>query len=117
VEDFRPGSAGAVGKTGLTHGAHASAVDRKKAPRTEGVNHRRKRTSAITPTTRVGRAAWASRWVSAYGRGEASRSRLGQRPSGPQGRPGRKRRKEFFELKIGFLNLSRLWKFAQGDLG
>jgi hypothetical protein len=32
-------------------------------------------------------------------------------------RPGRKRRKEIFELKIGFLNLPRLWKFAQGDLG
>jgi hypothetical protein len=25
--------------------------------------------------------------------------------------------KKFFELKIGLLNLPRLWKFAQGDLG
>jgi hypothetical protein len=97
-----------VGKTGLTHGAHASAVDREKAPRTEGVNQRRKRTSTITPTARVGRVAWAGRWASACGRGEASGSRLCQRPSGPQGRPGQKRRKENFELKIGFLNLPRL---------
>jgi hypothetical protein len=41
----------------------------------------------------------------------------GPRLSGLQGRPGRKRRKGIFELKIGFLNLPRLWKFAQGDLG
>jgi hypothetical protein len=45
------------------------------------------------------------------------RGQLGQRPSGPQGWPGRKRRKRISELKIGFLNLPRLWKFAQGDLG
>jgi hypothetical protein len=25
--------------------------------------------------------------------------------------------KEFSELKIGFLNLPRLWKFVEGDLG
>jgi hypothetical protein len=43
------------------------------------------------------------------------RERRGQREL--QGRPGRKQRKENFELKIGFLNLPRLWKFAQGDLG
>jgi hypothetical protein len=33
TEDFRPGSAGAVGKTGLTRETHASAEDREKAPR------------------------------------------------------------------------------------
>jgi hypothetical protein len=44
-----------VGKTGLTHGAHASAVDREKALRTEGVNERRKRTFAITLMAHVGR--------------------------------------------------------------
>jgi hypothetical protein len=38
-------------------------VDREKAPRTKGVNQRRKRTSAITPTARVGRAAWAGLWL------------------------------------------------------
>jgi hypothetical protein len=61
-----------VGKTGLTHGAHASVVDREKALTTEGVNQRRKNTSAITPTARVGRAAWVDLWVSACGTGEAS---------------------------------------------
>jgi hypothetical protein len=53
----------------------------------------------------------------AYGRGEASRSRLGRRPSGPQGWPGRKQGKRISELKFGFLNLSMLWKFVEGDLG
>jgi hypothetical protein len=32
-EDFRPGSAGAVGKTGLTLRTHASVEDREKALR------------------------------------------------------------------------------------
>jgi hypothetical protein len=27
------------------------------------------------------------------------------------------RKKEISELKIGFLNLPRLWKFVEGDLG
>jgi hypothetical protein len=35
---------------------------------------------------------------------------LGQRPNGP------KVRKMISELKIGFLNLPRLWKFIVGDL-
>jgi hypothetical protein len=42
---------------------------------------------------------------------------LGQRLSGPQGRPGRKYGKRISELKIGFLNLPRLWKFVEEDLG
>jgi hypothetical protein len=63
VEDSRSELAGAVEKTGLTRGAQVSAVDREKAPRTKGVNQRRKRTSAITPTTLVGRAAWAGLWL------------------------------------------------------
>jgi hypothetical protein len=96
----RPGLAGTVGKTELTSRPPMSAVGREKAPRTEDVNQRRKCTSAITPTARVGRAAWAGLWALAYGRREASEGRLGQRPSGPQGRPGRKRRKGIFELKI-----------------
>jgi hypothetical protein len=69
---------------GLTSGPPMSAVGREKAPRTEDVNQRRKRTSAITPTARVGRVAWAGLWASACERGEASGSRLGQRPSGPK---------------------------------
>jgi uncharacterized protein (DUF2235 family) len=50
-------TAGTVEKTGLTSEAHASAMDREKASRTEGMNQRRKRTSANTPMARVGRAA------------------------------------------------------------
>jgi hypothetical protein len=55
AEDSRPGLPGAVEKTGLTSRPPMSAVGREKAPRTEDVNQRRKRTSAITPTARVGR--------------------------------------------------------------
>jgi hypothetical protein len=38
---------------------------------------------------------------------------------GLRGRHGRaeNQKKEISELKIGFLNLSRLWKFVEGDLG
>jgi hypothetical protein len=38
ADDFGLGSAGEVGKTELTCGTHASAVDREKAPRTEGTS-------------------------------------------------------------------------------
>jgi hypothetical protein len=54
MEGSRPGSAGAVGKTELTSGSPMSVVGREKASRMEDVNQRRKHTSAITPTTRVG---------------------------------------------------------------
>jgi hypothetical protein len=43
--------------------------------------------------------------------------------AGLRGRVGRKvgraeiKRKRISELKIGFLNLPRLWKFVEGDLG
>jgi hypothetical protein len=33
------------------------------------------------------------------------------------GRLGRKLKKNPLRIKVGFLNLSRLWKFTQGDLG
>jgi hypothetical protein len=42
---------------------------------------------------------------------------LGQRLSGLQGRLGRNKEKRISELKIGLLNLPRLWKFVEGDLG
>jgi hypothetical protein len=92
-------------------------VDREKAPRTEGVNQRRKRTSVITPMARVGRAAWAGLWLWPIEE---------ERPAGAgwaKGLVGRKvgraesEEEDFFELEIGFWNLPRLWKFAQGKLG
>jgi hypothetical protein len=96
VEDSLSGSAGAMEKTGLTSGPPVSAVCREKAPRTEGVNQKRKCTSAFMPTTRVGRAAWASRWALACGRREASGGRLGQRLSGSVGVAGPKVKKKDF---------------------
>jgi hypothetical protein len=106
-----------VEKTGLTSGPPMSAVGREKAPRTEAVNQRRKRTSAITPMARVGRAAWAGLWALACGRGEASGSWLGQKAERAARSAGLKMKKRIFELEIGFWNLPRLWKFAQRDLG
>jgi hypothetical protein len=63
------------------------------------------------------RASWADKVEFGLREERGQRGRLGQRPSGPQGRTGQKRRKRISELKIGFLNLPRLWKFTQGDLG
>jgi hypothetical protein len=45
-----------------------------------------------------------------------------QEPAGPKAEwaarsAGPKMKKKIFELEIGFWNLPRLWKFAQGDLG
>jgi hypothetical protein len=48
---------------------------------------------------------------------------VGSGLAGLRGRVGRKfgrakiKRKKFSELKIGFLNLPRLWKFVEGDFG
>jgi hypothetical protein len=88
---------------------------RERRPAQEGVNQKGKRTSTNTPST-PGLAGPAG-LDSAHERREASGSRLGRRPGGPQGRPDRKQGKRIFELNIGFLNLPRLWKFVEGDLG
>jgi hypothetical protein len=40
-----------------------------------------------------------------------------ERLNRPAGRLGRNWREILFKIEIGFLNLPRLWKFAQGDLG
>jgi hypothetical protein len=63
------------------------------------------------------RASWAGEVEFGPWEERGQRGRLGQRPSGPQGRPGRKQGKRISKFKIRFLNLPRLWKFAQGDLG
>jgi hypothetical protein len=72
AEESWPGSAVAVEKTKLTSGPLVSVVDREKALRMEGVNQRRKRISANTPTPRVDRASWAGQLASASGRRGAS---------------------------------------------
>jgi hypothetical protein len=61
-------------------------------------------------------ASWAGKVEFGPREERGQQGRLGQWPSGPQGRPGRNEGKRISELKIGFLNLPRLWKFAQGDL-
>jgi hypothetical protein len=64
--------------------------------------------------------AWAG-WVGRDGFG--LRGQRGQRASWARGRVGRKvgraenKEKGISELKIGFSNLPRLWKFVEGDLG
>jgi hypothetical protein len=63
------------------------------------------------------RASWADKVEFGPREERGQRGRLGQRSSGPQGRPGQKQGKRISELKIGFLYLPRLWKFAQGDFG
>jgi hypothetical protein len=93
---------------GLTHGAHASALDREKAPRMDVMNQRRKHTSANTPTAHVGRAAWAGLWASACGRGERPAGLAGPTAEWAARSAGPKAKKRIFELKIGFLNLPRL---------
>jgi hypothetical protein len=92
-------------------------VDREKAPRTEGVNQRRKHIFASTPTVCVGWAAWAGKVGFGLREERGQRGRLGRRLSGPVRVAGPKVKKKDFELKIRFLNLLGLWKFAQGNLG
>jgi hypothetical protein len=88
---------------------------RERRPAREGVNQKGKRLSREDATG--ARAGWADRGDFGL-RGTAQPvGWLGQRPSGPQGRPGRKSGKINFRIKIGFLNLLRLWKFVEGDLG
>jgi hypothetical protein len=45
------------------------------------------------------------------------RARSGLRCGPARARLGRILRKNSFRIKIGFLNLPRLWKFIEGDLG
>jgi hypothetical protein len=73
------------GEGGTDKWPPVSVVDREKVRRTEGVNQRRKRTSANTPTARVGRAAWAGQWASAYRRREASGASWAKGRVGRQG--------------------------------
>jgi hypothetical protein len=37
--------------------------------------------------------------------------------TGEAGLNGPKSEKNYFRIKFGFLNIQRVWKFAQGDLG
>jgi hypothetical protein len=61
---------------------------RERRPAREGVNQKGKRTSTNAPLTRG--PARPAGLDSARERREASGSRLGRRPVGPQGQPGQK---------------------------
>jgi hypothetical protein len=63
------------------------------------------------------RAGWAGRAISACWDGVASglAGPEAKRAAGSAGPKNQEKRN--FRIKIGFLNLSRLWKFVEGDLG
>jgi hypothetical protein len=42
---------------------------------------------------------------------------VGERPNGPVAWLGRNLKRILFRIKNGLLNMPRLWKFVQGDLG
>jgi hypothetical protein len=88
--------ASAVAKMKLTSGPMCRRVDREKAPRTEGVNQIRKRISANTPTTRVGRVAWAGKVGFGLWEKRGQWGRLGRKPSGPVRVAGPKVKKKDF---------------------
>jgi hypothetical protein len=63
------------------------------------------------------RAGWVGRAISACGDGAAI-GLAGPEAKRAAGWPGWKSgKKRNFRIKIGFLNLPRLWKFVEGDLG
>jgi hypothetical protein len=79
------------------------------------VNRKGKRISREDTTD--ARAGWAGRAISASGDSAAGGlpGPEAKRAAGSAGPKIRKKRK--FRIKIGFLNLQRLWKFVEGDLG
>jgi hypothetical protein len=92
-------------------------VDRETRERRlarDGVNQKGKHISREDTTD--ARAGWASWVILACGDGATG---VLARPEAKRatGSAGLKIRKKNFRIKIGFLNLSRLWKFVEGDLG
>jgi hypothetical protein len=65
-----------------------------------------------TPFGKYAKATWAE-WAECGPGGLRAKwaSTGGARPDGA------KSEESFFRIKIRFLNIPRLWKFAQGDLG
>jgi hypothetical protein len=80
----------------------------------EGVNQRGKHISREDVTN--ARAGWAGRAILAYG-DDAAGGRAGPEAKRATGSARPKIRKKKFLIKIGFLNLPRLWKCVEGDLG
>jgi hypothetical protein len=92
-------------------------VDRETWERRSARKARTKRKDVFPAKTRPTRGLdGPAGTVSACGGGAASglagpEAEWAARSAGP------KSRKRISELKIGFLNLPRLWKFVEGDLG
>jgi hypothetical protein len=79
------------------------------------VNQKGKRISHKDATD--ARAGWAGRAILACGDGAAG-GLVGPEAKRAAGSAGPKiRKKRNFRIKIRFLNLPRLWKFVEGDLG
>jgi hypothetical protein len=115
------GSGGGVGKLRRLEVGDGTdswgSVDGEKWERQPARKARTKREDVFPAKTRPARRLDGSaRMVSAYGGGVASglagpEAEWAARSAGP------KSRKRISELKIRFLNLPRLWKFVEGDLG
>jgi hypothetical protein len=110
-----PESAGVRWKIELTGGPHLAVTEGEGV--VGGLHNVKKETYfgqyATAAQARMGRA-----------RARPAREKAGGwlgweagRAGWPLGRLGRKRRKILFQIKIGFLNLPRLWKFVERDLG
>jgi hypothetical protein len=84
---------------------------RERCPTQEGTNQKGKRISREDATD--ARAGWASR------DGFGLWGRRGRWAGWARGRASHKvgKEKKNFRIKIGFLNLPRLWKFVEEDLG
>jgi hypothetical protein len=90
-------------------------VTREGRPAQEGVTRKGKCISREDVTD--ARAGWAGLAILACGDGAAG-GRAGPEAKRAAGSARPKiRKKRNFRIKIGFLNLPRLWKFVEGDLG
>jgi hypothetical protein len=79
---------------------------REETSLTDCANSKKRRLLANTPRLlRPSGPSGPSACAAAYGRSGRGCSGLGQN-----------RRKNYFRIKFEFLNIQRLWKFAQGDL-
>jgi hypothetical protein len=112
------GGAGELGRLEVGDGIDSwGLVDRETWERRPARKGRKKREDVFFAKTRPTRGLdGPARTVSACGGGVASGlagpdAEWAARSAGP------KSRKSISELKIRFLNLPRLWKFVEGDLG
>jgi hypothetical protein len=112
------GCAGELGRLEVGDGTDSwGSVDRETWERWSARKARTKREDVFPAKTRPTRGLdGPAGTVLACGGGVAS-GRAGPKAEGAARSAGPKSRKRISELKIGFLNLPRLWKFVEGDLG